>query len=567
MFGWLAFCSLYLFADYTIPLPEGCHTGGAALEIMRFGFRFPLISYTPEYYENGIIVEALLAIPFFSLFGANTLSLLLLAISVSTALALAALYVLDAMLAERGVTAAWARVSAGVVLAVMLGFGPPEFQLYSASPLGDHHEGTMLNVVVLALLAARIRRPTRLRSAALWLAAGVAVFWEKGALMAAAVAALYEVCGSPLAVGRVRRWGLSGALFMVGFAPAVFLDLKRPPFYAAWLADKFGSEGESFLGGAAVWAALGWNPWLAALLAGSVAWLAYDTARHRRRESLVGYLLAYEALHIVLASLAGDYWVYSYPVVCLPVALGAGWVAQRMIRSAHRAVLAPAWTVLATCALAFVLQPAFTPNPHRIAEAREDTGRAACFWRFGRAFELTTDTVEEAVAQCRVLGPVHSLACVSGLGRKLGPELPVALTDAEQDAVAFGAGRHFDDRHPVDSAMTPRRQALLNQGQLLRCVAYADAISVLMKHRLLGRLECSVAPTGFDRYFDALLADLATRPPRATAPDVVGLLGPGCEPVLQQCFGEKPPTTAPGLAWAGDPGRAVADLLFRWSTR
>ncbi|MCB9798088.1 MAG: hypothetical protein H6741_35875 [Alphaproteobacteria bacterium] len=61
-----------------------------------------------------------------------------------------------------------------------------------------------------------------------------------------------------------------------------------------------------------------------------------------------------------------------------------------------------------------------------------------------------------------------------------------------------GAGRDLDDRHPADSALTPRRQALLNQGQLLRCVAYVGAISVIMTRRLLGRLERSAAPKRVD---------------------------------------------------------------------
>jgi len=64
----------YLFFRFPMGLEE-CHTGAVVREIIENGFEFPIEQYTPEYYENTIIIGSLLSIIPVRLFGLSVFSL------------------------------------------------------------------------------------------------------------------------------------------------------------------------------------------------------------------------------------------------------------------------------------------------------------------------------------------------------------------------------------------------------------------------------------------------------------------------------------------------------------
>ncbi len=67
--------SFVFFTDSFIPVGmEECHTGAAAQEIVANGFQFPIEQYTPEFYENSIIVAVMMTAVSVRIMGLNQLS-------------------------------------------------------------------------------------------------------------------------------------------------------------------------------------------------------------------------------------------------------------------------------------------------------------------------------------------------------------------------------------------------------------------------------------------------------------------------------------------------------------
>jgi hypothetical protein len=78
----IVLCALYFMRSFVLYIDiinpvymDECHTGAVAREILEHGFQFPLQQYTPEYYENSIIVESLLTVVSARLMGLSRLSL------------------------------------------------------------------------------------------------------------------------------------------------------------------------------------------------------------------------------------------------------------------------------------------------------------------------------------------------------------------------------------------------------------------------------------------------------------------------------------------------------------
>jgi hypothetical protein len=525
--------------------PEECHTGGIAREILRHGFQFPLVAYTPEVYENGIVVAGVLAVPFFALFGQNVLALKLLALGTSVVLALAGLGLLRRVMPQEAGDRA-RRVAAACAYLGLLGFGPILFTYKSNDSLGDHNEGTALSLLILLLLFRVVEAPRAGRRVLLWFVAGISAGWEMGTLLVSALALLHEV--RAIVTRRSRaRWLVADAMaFVAGYSPGLAAGAANRFMQFRVVAVKFMSEGQgasiSLAGWAQrAWLYLDWNPALALCMGAALLWLAGMAVRRRLAPEPMVYLGLYAGAQQVLLAMAPDqgaYPHYSYPALALPVARWAGlavggwWHNRTDIRRLAAAAAAVGVAVL-------IVTPQWAPDLGRPLRLLQDRDRAACSWRFGRAFLNRTDQhPQEAMDLCRRLEGPASLECISGVGFVLAAThpSPMGRDRTEQRAFAWGVGTGLasgsGDLDNCDALADTEMRQLCHSGGVAECLEYVD----LVTGSRLPAPACVLHPPPFGGMSSAWFAELKTRPPRSDVAPLPYAEDGACQSVLRQCY-------------------------------
>jgi hypothetical protein len=494
---------LLLRPSLVLVTPEECHTGGIATEILHHGFRFPLLAYTPEHYENGIILQGLAAIPFFAVFGANVLALKLLSLVASTAVLLLGWSLLESVLRENEGQKETSATVIRVVYLVLLLLAPTWFVYESLDALGDENEATALSMALFVLLARRMTAPSTLRTVTLWCCAGFFAFLHKGTLLVSALAGLYELNQWWRSTARLRHGGRVLFPLALGASPAIYAMVRSGFSDFATVGSKFQSPGlaasaRAFFG--STWKFFDQNAPLTAIVVASFLWATFRAFRQRRL-TLSVLLGLYSWAHLGLMWLAlprghFDYFHYGYPVMALWAALGIGalWsMASRFVRGSRLQWSLPVGlVVLLGCMTIPSLRvwslPQQTPRLLRLLGEKD---RAVCSWRFGRAFLRTAPDPGVAADWCRLLDTPQSLDCLAGLGFER-QELARGSPE-ERQAWAFGRGREITSHSSSTvscSNLQPDAQQSCEAGAQWECLAYLDLISSINMGLVTPRPAC-----------------------------------------------------------------------------
>lgn len=548
----LALARMVLRGQLLVLTNEECHTGGVALEVLRHGLRFPLGAYTPEFYENGIVIQGLLAVPFVAAFGPTLLALKLLSLCVSTAQALLGLSLVRAVARELDPEAKTSSAVAQVAWLALFALGPPMFTYKAMDALGDENEAVTLSLAILLGYLRALGRRDAWR-AALFFGAGLAAFWQKGTLLATAVVGLHAIARAVKGRDPRAALGRDAIAFATGMVPAVVAAQRTGLRDVGTVAEKFSFGAEllqRMLGGLAQFILI--PPLALAVLAAWVAWGRW-LKRLRGLDSAVTLLASYVFAHLALMPfLLGeghvDYFQYGYPLWIVPVAVG---VTRAGAAAARRRHVSPRWGAAAAGALAALI--AFPIVDVRLARdwARlRQPGLGACAWRFGRAFlHANDDRRDEAARWCRRLDGRDALDCVSGLGFEAGREpdrmratLPFDGTSEERLAFAFGAGRMAASRREGIAACAaftdaPERDAC-ERGFAWDCVLFTDLFVSLLTQRRMPRVACEIPDPGVGPFEQAAVEQWRRRP-TGRGPDLASQRGYAdwaCRPVIDRCF-------------------------------
>lgn len=523
--------------------PETCHSGAIASELLDHGIRFPLLAYTPESYENGIIVEGFLTVPFFQLFGRNLLALKLLAHVFATVSTLMGFALLERALDWRAVRDG-ARSLARWCYFLLMVLAPSVFTFKMLDALGDHNEGTALAMVLLVLLVRRIERPTTIRLVALWLTAGIFAVWERGTLMVVLIAGLHELTAAARSRALWTRPFLAVGLFLIGYAPGFYISIVRGFSDAEAIAGKF-SLRSPFLGIVDFLTKSWIRPLFVFLFLGAcVDWMA--TGWRQRRDNAVAMCLAgFALLHVVLVGLTGRtngfYHLYSFFVMAIPPAI---WSARLGNFLSHRFALPlPATGLMLSVVLVLGLRPELRLDLGRLQSLHRDDAQAACYWRFGRAFGQFTHDPAAAAKLCRSLGTGGALECMSGLAYASVTAADAQLQSSEERlALSFGYGRSechgSRQEHPCASLSAPEERHACESGSRWECLFFLDMERRVLDGRLLSRPTCDVSVpfVGFEsRVRDRWFARQVLPGPAGPVHDR------NCQAILAPCLGRVAP--------------------------
>jgi len=507
---------------------EECHTGGMAQEILAHGFALPFGAYTPEVYENGIVLQGFAAAAFFASIGPSVLTLRVLALLVSWIGLL-----LTWSLAKRtgntlGMDAERAQWSLLAVCLLMTGLAPGLLGWHSTYALGGHNEGKVLTLALLWLFALRIESPTAARRASLWLCLGLFAFAHKGTLMVAAIAGIHELVAVTRRNTRPRQLLIEAAAFGIGAIPLVLRSSGSQMRDWQFVASKFQMPLSQIPRHA--WNLLCMtydnNLLLLAIVALTLGWVL--RAGWQRRAALPIALVSYVLLNWLVAAptRSPSYRLYSYPVAIALVSVALthalGWVAQRG--------KLPAWSqpLLAALVTLVILMPRSEWRPRTIAELANNHEMAVCTWRFGRGF-LSHWNFDDSVAlqKCRTLEGDAALGCIAGLSRELAqmnqPRLPPdSLNAKEVSAWAFGLG--LTGGHPLGTRCSflpdTAERATCEGAFRLDCLAGLDPPLRILHQTALPRPRCDLRNPPYGGFYRGLREDLLQRTTAADRPEV-----------------------------------------------
>ena len=534
-----------LYANLPDATSESCHTGGIAVEILDHGLRLPLRAYTPEMYEIGIVIEGFLAAPLFALLGPNLLAIKLLATLFATVAACAGLALVPRLLDAREITDVRVRRSVVAGYLLLTALAPRVFTLKMLDGLGDHNEGTALAIVLLLLLVRRIEVPaSRGRFVALWLACGLAAFWEKGTFMAVAVAAAYEILALRKGLSSPRVLSTAAALFAVGYTPGIITHVATRFHDVFDVAEKFAHRGSlprtlsALVQGAGTSA-----PYLLLLFVAAPALWMWTGWHKRAADAPVAYLSAYVALHLALALKApaapGFYFLYGFPLWAIGA---AALVAEAGARIATRSHLS---LNVALASMMFVVgllaAPHLTFDTRHVLRLLHDQDRAACSWRFGRAFTLTMPGPGDAVAACRALGGDRAYECISGLPFGAQGAVGYLSNGRERRAYAFGVGRvsllHGGRGGACEKLPDATMQAACMTGRRWECLSLANLLARVSLGQSLRRPTCPLNVRGLGRFPHAIVEAWLSSKGNAR-PDLL-VNDPACTPIWHECLGSR----------------------------
>ncbi len=216
-FAILLFVTRFMLRGHLIPLmDQECHIGGIAIDVLAHGVRFPLLAYAPNEYDNGSFFSGLLAALSFALLGRSVLALKLVTHVISAAGAVAALWLLRGCLDELGVTSRRARWAATAALVIGIALAPRIVTLCSMYAVGNHAEGSAIDIILLALFSRLVRTRSAARTAAFWALVGFALYLNKGTVLVIPVLGSAEIALSWRARPRLLA-ALAG--FLLGVMP------------------------------------------------------------------------------------------------------------------------------------------------------------------------------------------------------------------------------------------------------------------------------------------------------------------------------------------------------------
>lgn len=213
--------SYVLFLDIIKPVGmEECHTGAAAREILERGFVFPINEYTPEYYENSIIVETLLTVVSFRLLGPSRFSLEF----VPFLLSFVSLILFCSLLRRGG-------FSNGIwFFIVSYFFGSMMFIYLTMDSLGNHVVGLFVGIVILYLFYTAYITRKSVCFYALLFSTGLGLFMHLGSMLFAGLCLIVYLLYRPAEGKRPRpstKTALKGAAFFcAGAIPFVIFLIK-----------------------------------------------------------------------------------------------------------------------------------------------------------------------------------------------------------------------------------------------------------------------------------------------------------------------------------------------------
>ncbi len=589
-FATLLFVVRFIMRGHLVPqLDEECTIGGAALDILAQGIRFPLPVYAPNDYENGFFYSALLAAGSFSLLGRNVLALKLPTHLIASLGAVATVWLLRSCLDELRLHTRHARWTAMAVLVVATAFAPRELVLFQTwnVGIGSHAEGLAIDMVLLALFARRRAGWSTGGIAAFWALMGLAVHVNKGALVLVPVLAVAEL---RLSRASARRLGAVVLGFLLGSAPELFTLARSDTASGGWstLVSKLIVHARDFPS-AFVLDVLALADYRGELLATWVLALAVALAllrvdhRHRSIQDspsapsalrlTVGFLLLHLAGLAVMAQGGIDnYALHVHPPLVVLTALLAGWLCSAA--SKHWGPRAGMWTgALLVALMVLVHRPDhLKPSLEWVSALWDKRGSAACSWRLGEGFvrvqahdaishtllgtpalsgrdpQLQLKRERHAIELCRSLSEVAQvLDCIGGVGRDShfgsGPidgEPPAELSGVERRAYAFYNGvRTGGDLTPCDQFREPALTQECRTAVRLDCLIRADIATRFASGEPLGRPHCDIPEPPMDGYWAEMRVDLRSRP-TGSAPRAPRELNDegvkGCVAVVASCY-------------------------------
>ncbi len=578
-FATVLFVTRFLLRSHLVPqMDQECHIGGIGLDVLAHGIRFPLLAYAPNEYDNGSFFSGLLAAGSFALLGRSVLALKLVTHLVVAAGAVASLWLLCGCLDELGVTNRRVRLVGATALVIALALAPRVVTLFSTYAVGNHAEGSAIDTILLALFSRRLHTRSALRTAALWVGIGVALYLNKGTVLVIPVLA-----GAELYLGwpSLRRLGAAIAGFAIGVLPelhVLLLQHRAGRILMGWvtIASKEGRNSQAFprafvdtllfLGEYRIELLAAWA---LAIGFGVVSLVRLGLRARRTRASAAGspvtlaLVVVVTGLHLaVLAVMAKPgldaYVIYGYPTLSVLFAL----LVAAICASAERrwGESGARWVGAASILVAFVL---YRPDAVSWGSASveawwRDDARAACFWRFAEGFERETDygltpgqgREAHAIERCRSLSENGQiLDCVGGISRELewrhsdgpvGDAPPAELTAAEQLAYAYQFGTHRKGNAAACADFAdPALAATCTSAVTLECLHYGDLYTKIFTGQGLRRPRCMIPPPPLAGYWAGTRDDLLSRT-AGTAPDVRQAWGDddmrACQPVFDACY-------------------------------
>jgi hypothetical protein len=584
-FAILLFVTRFVMRSHLIPLmDQECHIGGIAIDVLAHGVRFPLLAYAPNEYDNGSFFSGLLAAASFALLGRSVLALKLVTHLISAAGAVAALWLLRGCLDELGITSRRARWAATAALVVGIAFAPRVVTLCSLYAVGNHAEGSAIDVLLLAFYSRLVRARSPARTAAFWALVGFALYLNKGTLLVVPVLGLAEIARSWHARPRLLA-ALGG--FLLGVLPELLVIAQRN--HAGWSAmtskpklygfphaflDDLATLGEHRIEMLAVWAAsliggsallarlIGQSPWRPPTRSGSTS--PSTGPAPVTLAMVLGFTWLHLAALTVMAQGGPDaYAIYGYPTLVVLYALLVAWTCARV--EAHwgerGAVLA---AVVATALSVLLYRPdALAWRPATVSALWRNTEAAACSWRLAEGFEREhqyglapagTTREQHAIERCRSLSDQDQvLDCIGGIARELhwrhngrvNGEPPAGLSAAERHAYAYHWGTHrMGSFEGCDDFDSPELEADCVAAVQLECLVFADVMTRLAFGRSIAQPRCHLPSPPMNGYWASMRRDLLARP-AGQKPDLPPPSGDtnlqACEHVLSACY---PPSTA-----------------------
>lgn len=395
--------SFVLYVDLINPVGmEECHTGAVAREILTHGFQFPLEQYTPEYYENSILVGSLLTVVTGAALGINLLAVEL----VPFAFSFATLLIFIRLLIRGGYgSGAWFFI-------ISYFFMSGTFVYLTMDSVGNHIIGLFMGAVILDRFYRGYTTGSPQYFYHMMFLAGLGLFIHLGSLLYTGLCVLVYVLYRPADGSRPRITApvaARGALFFaLGAVPFLAFLFKTRALSATYL---FGVVNRRSAGvqdwGAYARAVAGQflfqfdnRPWLlvfylALTLLACFAWLRIRHERVPEQSRLLHFIICFftaGTFAAVVVASGGEfttYYTYLMPWLFMAGAALVSRIAKRFTRSPVPAGVA--YAVLAAALMALLLPAGtltrlnFSPG-HALRKLTSNSNPAFCYWRFGRSF-------------------------------------------------------------------------------------------------------------------------------------------------------------------------------------
>ena len=579
-FAILLFVTRFVMRSHLIPLmDQECHIGGIAIDVLAHGVRFPLFAYAPNEYDNGSFFSGLLTALSFALLGRSVLALKLVTHVVSAAGAVGALWLLRGCLDDLGVTSRRARWAATAALVIGFASAPSIVTLCSMYAVGNHAEGSAIDVILLALFSRLVRTRSAARTAAFWALVGFALYLNKGTVLVIPVLGLAEI-----ALARRPRSRLLVALagFLVGVMPELLVIAQRHGLGWSVMSSKPRVRGfpHAFLDDLAT---LGEHriellaAWAASIVGGGA--LLTRLLGQRRRSAAapsgatppsptappitVAIVLAFTCLHLAALTVmaqggADSYSIYGYATVVVLFALLVGWICAGVEAHWGRRPATLAGVAAAALSVLLYRPDSLAWRPAAVSALWRNADAAVCSWRFAEGFEREhqyglappgTTREQHAIARCRSLSePDQILDCIGGIARELNwrqngrvnGEPPAGLSAAERHAYAYHWGTHrIGRREPCSDFSSPELAADCVDAVQLECLVFTDVLARLTSARGIAQPQCRLPEPPMHGYWAAMRRDFLARP-AGKAPDMPRASGDNdlraCQPMLDACY-------------------------------